>query len=110
MSIFSLCYYYIIKAKGIIFLIFINNLLLLYPFESSIFNFINILSVLITVVTTAVAAATFAATKIYKIIVACVRAGFLSLFIIFFISWSYLSTSLLYLFLSYLISLIIVFN
>ena len=39
-----------------------------------------------TVATTAVAAAAFAAIKVYKVIVTYVGAGFLSLFIIFFIS------------------------
>ena len=97
--------YYTIKAREIIFIIFISNLLLLYSFKSDIFNLLNVLSVLATV-----AAAAFAATEVYEVIITYVRAGFLSLFIIFFISWSYPSIPLLYLFLSYPISLIIVFN
>ena len=68
------------------FLTFISNLLLLYFFKSDIFDFINVLSVLIMVAATAVAAATFAATEVYKVVVTCVRTGFLSLFIISFIS------------------------
>ena len=111
MTLISLLYsYYIIKAKDITFLISVNNLLLFYFSESDIFNLINILFVLITVAAAAVAAAVFAATEVYEVVVACVRAGFLSLFIIFFIFWSYPFISLLYLFLSCPISLIIVFN
>ena len=71
-----LCNYYIIKARDIIFLIFISNLLLLYSSKPNIFNFINVLSVLITVIITTVAAATFAATEIYEVVVTCVRAGY----------------------------------
>ena len=97
--------YYIIKAKEIIFLIFISNLLLLYLSESGIFNLINVLFILMTV-----AAAAFTATEVYEVVITCVRAGFLSLFIVSFIFWSCPSTSLSYLFLSYPISLIIVFN
>ena len=89
MLISLLCSCCTIKARGIIFLIFISNLLLLYFSKSGIFNFINILFVLMTVAAVAVAAAVFAATKIYKVVVTCVKAGFLSLFIISFISWSY---------------------
>ena len=63
-----------------------------------------------TVAAAAVAAAAFAATKVYKVVVTCVGAGFLSLFIIFFISWSCLFISLPHLSLSYLIILITVFN
>ena len=87
MALISLLYnYYIIKARSIIFLIFISNLLLLYPFKFNIFNFINVLSVLTTVATTAVTAAAFAATEVYKVVITCVRSRFLSLFIVFFIS------------------------
>ena len=78
--------YYIIKIREIAFLIFISNLLLLYFFKFNIFNLINILSVLITVTAAAVAAAIFTATKIYKFVVNYVKVGFLSFFIIFFIS------------------------
>ena len=106
----SLYNYYIINAREIAFLIFISNLLLLYFSKSSIFNFINVLSVLITVAAAAVAAATFAAIKVYEVVVACVGVGFLSLFIVSFISWSYFFILSLYLSLSYLISLITVFN
>ena len=80
-----LCSRCTVKVKGIIFLIFISNLLLLYLSKFSIFNFINILSVLMIIAAAAVAAANFTATKVYKVIVTCVRAGFLSLFIISFI-------------------------
>ena len=79
--------YYIIKVKKIAFLIFINNLLLLYFSESDIFNLINILSVLTTVAAAAaVAAAAFAVTEVYEVVVACVGTGFSSFFIVFFIS------------------------
>ena len=88
------------KINKIIFLIFINNFLLLYFSNPSIFTFINILSVLIKV----------AATVVYMVIIARVRAGFLTLFIAFFISRSYSFILLLYFFLSCSISLIIVFN
>ena len=98
------------KINKIIFLIFINNFLLLYFFKPSIFTFINTISVLIMVAVAAVAAAAFAATAVYVVVVARVRTGFLILFIAFFISWSYPFTLLLYFFLSYLISLIIVSN
>ena len=87
MASISLLYsYYTVKARKIVFLIFISNLLLLYLSESNIFNFINILFVLITVVAAAVAAANFAATKVYEVVVTCVRVSFLSLFIVSFIS------------------------
>ena len=110
MLISPLYNYYIIKTREIVFLIFISNLLLLYPFKSNIFNLINILSVLMMVAATAVAAAAFAAIKVYEVVVICVKISFSSFFIVFFISWSCPFTPLLYLFLSYLISLIIVFN
>ena len=80
--LFSYC---TVKARGITFLISVSNLLLFYLSEFSIFNFINILFVLTTVAVAVVAVAAFAATNVYKVIIACVRAGFLSLFIIFFI-------------------------
>ena len=83
----SLLYsYYIIKARGIAFLIFISNLLLLYFFKSNILNLINIFFVLMTVAAAAVAAAAFAATKVYKVVITYIKIGFLSLFIISFIS------------------------
>ena len=96
------------KTIKIIFLTFISNFLLLYFFEPSIFTFINILFILIMVTTVTIATAVLTATIVYKVIITRVRAGFLILFIISFISWSCPSSSLLYLFLSYLISLIIV--
>ena len=87
MAIISSLYnYHIIKAKNITFLIFISNLLLLYFSEFSTFNLINILFILITVAAAAVAAAIFIATKIYEVVITYIRIGFLSLFIISFIS------------------------
>ena len=68
------------------FLISVSNLLLLYFSESNIFNLINVLSVLTTVTAAAVITAAFAAIKVYKVVITCVRMGFLSLFIISFIS------------------------
>ena len=105
-----LCSRHIIKARGIAFLISISNLLLLYFFESNIFNLINVFFILMTVTVTTVAAAAFAATKVYEVVVAYIKAGFLSLFIVSFISQSRPFIPVLYLFLSYLISLIIVSN
>ena len=86
MLIFLLCSYCTVKARDIIFLIFVSNLLLLYFSEFNILNFTNVLSVLTTVAIVAVAAAAFAATEIYEVVVACVGVGFLSLFIVSFIS------------------------
>ena len=106
----SLYNYYTIKARGIIFLIFISNLLLLYFFKANIFNLINILSVLMTVIAATAVVATFAATEVYEVVITYVGAGFLSLFIMSFISQSYPFIPLLYLFLSCLISLITVSN
>ena len=80
----SLYSYYTIKARRIAFLIFINNLLLLYLFKFSIFNLINILFVLTTVAVIAVAVAAFAATKVYEVVITYVKASFLSLFIVSF--------------------------
>ena len=90
-----------IKISKIIFLIFINNFLLLYFFKPSIFTLINILFVLTTVA---------AATAVYVVVVTRVGAGFSILFIAFFISQSYPFILLLYFFLSYPINLIIVSN
>ena len=45
----------------------------------------NVLSVLMMVVTAAVATTTFAATEAYEVVIACVGAGFSSLFITIFL-------------------------
>ena len=63
-----------------------------------------------TVTAAIVAATTFAAIKVDKVVITYIKAGFLSLYIESFIFWSCPFIPLLYLFLSYLISLIIVFN
>ena len=85
MALISLLYnYYTIKTRGIIILIFISNLLLFYFSKSNILNFINNLSVLTTVAAATVAAAAFAATKIYEVIITCVKTGFLSFFFYIF--------------------------
>ena len=109
-SIYPLYSYYIIKARKLVFLILINNLLLIYLSKFSIFNLINIFSILIRVAAAAVTTAAFAATEVYEVVITYIKVDFFSLLIIFFISWSCPFISLLYLFLSCLISLITVFN
>ena len=87
-----------IKINRIIFLTFISSFLLLYFSEPDIFTSINILFVLTMVTVIVVAVAAFAVTVVYVVIVTHIGTGFLILFIIFFISRSYLLTLLLYFF------------